>query len=240
MDAPNLELKIEKRQIKRKAAYHHGDLAQSIINSVAKLIEKYHSVDFQLKEVAAMVNTSVPAIYRHFESKQALLVETAIQGYRIQKKFRDFALQKCSDTSLHKLIAIGFAYVAFSREFPGFFMLMKNLETAEILSSKTYVKQRDVTVDTVNSTYLQAVKDGYLKDGDMEVALTFLQSASLGLATMYMVNSIEFFAPRLKNDKFLIEQVYKTAISGLLTEKGHSIIDDALKNPFGNIGGDNG
>lgn len=230
-------LTIEKRQIKKKAAYHHGDLAQSIINSVAKLIEKYRSVDFQLKEVAAMVNTSVPAIYRHFESKQPLLVETAIQGYRIQKKYRDFAIKKNSATSLHKLIAVGFAYVEFSREFPGFFMLMKNLETKEILSSRTYMKQRDETVALVNGLYKSAVDEGYLIEGDMEVALTFLQSASLGLATMYLVNSIEFFAPRLLNDENLISQVYRTAISGILTQKGRLIVDEALISPFVKKGG---
>lgn len=229
-------LTIEKRQIKKKAGYHHGDLAQSIINSVAKLIEKYRSVDFQLKEVAALVNTSVPAIYRHFESKQALLVETAIQGYRIQKKYRDFAISKNNETSLHKLIAVGFAYVEFSREFPGFFMLIKSLETTEILSSKTYARQRDETIALVNGLYNQAVADGFLLDGDLEVALTFLQSASLGLATMYMVNSIEFFAPRLKSDNQLVNQVYKIAISGLLTDKGRAIIDDATKSPFGIAG----
>ncbi len=230
-------LTIEKRQIKKKAAYHHGDLAQSIINSVAKLIEKYRSVDFQLKEVAAMVNTSVPAIYRHFESKQALLVETAIQGYRIQKKYRDFAIKKNSATSLHKLIAVGFAYVEFSREFPGFFMLMKNLETKEILSSRTYMKQRDETIALVNGLYQNAVSDGYIIDGDMEVTLTFLQSASLGLATMYLVNSIEFFAPRLLNDENLVSQVYRTAISGILTQKGRLIVDEALISPFVKKGG---
>ncbi len=230
-------LTIEKRQIKKKAAYHHGDLAQSIINSVAKLIEKYRSVDFQLKEVAAMVNTSVPAIYRHFESKQALLVETAIQGYRIQKKYRDFAIKKNSATSLHKLIAVGFAYVEFSREFPGFFMLMKNLETKEILSSRTYMKQRDETVALVNGLYQNTVSDGYIIDGDMEVTLTFLQSASLGLATMYLVNSIEFFAPSLLNNENLVSSVYRTALSGILTQKGRSIIAEATINPFTKNGG---
>lgn len=230
-------LTIEKRQIKKKAAYHHGDLAQSIINSVAKLIEKYRSVDFQLKEVAAMVNTSVPAIYRHFESKQALLVETAIQGYRIQKKYRDFAIKKNSATSLHKLIAVGFAYVEFSREFPGFFMLMKNLETTEILSSRTYMKQRDETIALVNGLYQNTVSDGYIIDGDMEVTLTFLQSASLGLATMYLVNSIEFFAPSLLNNENLVSSVYRTALSGILTQKGRSIIAEATINPFTKNGG---
>ncbi|HRX73173.1 MAG TPA: helix-turn-helix domain-containing protein [Hyphomonas sp.] len=72
--------------LRKKAGYHHGDLRNAIMEAVANLIAKNRSLDFQLKDVAEMVGTSTPAIYRHFESKQSLLVETAIAGYEIQKQ----------------------------------------------------------------------------------------------------------------------------------------------------------
>ena len=59
-------LKTSSGRVRKKTGYHHGDLRNAIIEAVAKLIAKSHSLDFQLKEVGKMVGTSVPAIYRHF------------------------------------------------------------------------------------------------------------------------------------------------------------------------------
>ena len=129
-------LKSASGRVRKKAGYHHGDLRNSIIDAVSTLIAKSHSLDFQLKEVAKMVGTSVPALYRHFESKQDLLVETAIAGYVLQENYRNYALDHAGDNVLWKLLAVGYAYVHFARSHPGYFLLMKSMETDEILSSE--------------------------------------------------------------------------------------------------------
>ncbi|MEH6715202.1 TetR/AcrR family transcriptional regulator [Parasphingorhabdus flavimaris] len=95
----------------KKIRYHHSDLRNAIIDSVARLIEEKRSLAFQLKEVATLVGTSQPAIYRHFENKAALLVETAVRGYQLQRELREHAIKTTGGTP--------FAYRLLSGSSPG-------------------------------------------------------------------------------------------------------------------------
>ncbi|MCA8894523.1 MAG: helix-turn-helix transcriptional regulator, partial [Amphiplicatus sp.] len=70
---PDAEL-ARNDEIQKKTGYYHGNLRNAIIDAVAQLIGERRSAQFQLKDVAALVGTSQPAIYKHFDSKQALLV----------------------------------------------------------------------------------------------------------------------------------------------------------------------
>ena len=218
--------------IKKKLNYHHGDLKSQILLAVGKLIEKHHSTEFQLREIASLVNTSVPAIYRHFENKQQILVEAAINGYEVQKSFRNLGLNTSNKTALHKLVVIGFAYVAFARAYPGLFMLMKNLETNEILAAQEYARQREETLEVVKKTFQDCIDEGLVENIDSEIALTFLQATSLGFAQMLIGKSMVFFATVHGHDETLISKVYQTAIQGILTTKGKSVLESAIINPF--------
>ncbi|HFC30515.1 MAG TPA: TetR/AcrR family transcriptional regulator, partial [Oceanospirillales bacterium] len=67
-------------KLEKKTGYHHGNLRQSIIHAVALIAQKKRSLDFQLKEIADLVGTSQPAIYKHFTGKKELLTEVAVAG----------------------------------------------------------------------------------------------------------------------------------------------------------------
>jgi|GEM_PF-1307475 AcrR family transcriptional regulator len=232
MDAVVTRYNQKNSKITKKASYHHGDLKRQILLSVGKLIEKHRSTEFQLKDIAEMVNTSVPAIYRHFESRQQLLVETAIVGYEVQKSFRDFGLSKNNATSLHKLLVIGFAYVVFAREYPGLFILMKNLETNQILASQEYIRLREETLQLIKSIFRNCIDEGLIVESDSEIALTFLQATSLGFAQMVIRNSMQFYAPIRGHDQSLLVNIYEMALQGLLTPYGKSVLKSATIDPF--------
>ena len=219
-------------KIRKKSNYHHGDLRSSILLAVGKLIESQRSTEFQLKEVAALVNTSVPAIYRHFESKSHLLVEMAIEGYGLQKSFRDYAMSVNSQTPLHRLIAIGFAYIAFAKEHPGLFILMKNLETPSMLENAHYSRQREETIALVSSIFEECVKEGLFLTQDTEIGMTFLQATSFGFAQMIISKSMNNYAPIHGQDTDLAAKIYELTLRGLLTEKGKALLRGAIIDPF--------
>ena len=225
--------KIQKKlKVTRKSAYHHGNMNDAIIITAANLIKEKKSLDFQLKDIAKIINTSTPAIYRHFENKQDLLVKAAIFGYDLQKKYRDLAFEVHSETPLHKLMAIGFAYIHFSRLHPGFFMLMKNLETKEILSSQGYINQRDFTQNLVRGLIDECINNGIFINDNKEMMITFLQSTTYGIAQMFLLESMPLFAPTQYDDPNFVSQILRHTISSLLTDKGKLHLDDANKNPF--------
>jgi AcrR family transcriptional regulator len=219
-------------EVRKKRAYHHGDLRNSIIGAVAALIGEQRSPNIQLRDVAERVGTSQPAIYKHFESKQHLLVEVAIAGYDLQKQFRDRALALARPSPLHGLLAIGIAYIRFSQLYPGYFLLMKTFETAEILSSPRYQAQREETLEVFGGLVEACFEQGLFRPVGFELAMATLQTAAFGLAHLYIGGQMEFVAPTIHDDPELAGQVYCLSFAGLMTPAGHRLLEEQGTNPF--------
>lgn len=220
------------RDVQKKSGYHHGDLRNSIIDAVAQLIDQRKSLEFHLKDVARLVGTSTPAIYRHFASKQDLLVETAVAGYEFQKAFRTHALEQCAGSPLAQLLSIGYAYVHFAKQCPGFYLLMKNLETDEILSSDRYQEQRDKGLALVRALVKECIETGLFIEIDPDLAMASMQATAFGLAHLYLGNQVAYIAPLLLGDKNLVSQIFTINVGSLLTKQGKQKIGEASRNPF--------
>ncbi|WP_321489901.1 TetR/AcrR family transcriptional regulator [uncultured Hyphomonas sp.] len=219
-------------RVRKKAAYHHGDLRNAIIEAVARLIAKSRSLDFQLKDVGKMVGTSAPAIYRHFESKQDLLVETAIAGYVLQENYRNYALQQAGDMALSRLLAIGYAYVHFARSHPGYFLLMKSMETEEILSSATYQAQREKTVSLMDELVSRCIEERYFIEAERDLVVAALQAAAFGIANLYTADQLRYVAPTLIGREDIVSRLFKISIRAVLSEKGLRAIETVPDDPF--------
>jgi AcrR family transcriptional regulator len=204
----------------KKTSYHHGNLRESIINAVAQLIKEKRGLNFQLKEVAELVGTSQPAIYKHFDSKKALLTEVAVAGYQLQAKLRDKALESIKGSPLAKMKAIGRSYMDFAQNYPGYFLLIKNLETKEILSSKRYLAVRKKTIDVIHSTTIQCMDEGLFVQMDLQLAVTTLNAAVYGLAHLYITNQMSMISTKEISTHDFLEMVIDLHIKSLLSEKG--------------------
>ncbi len=204
----------------KKTSYHHGDLRQSIINAVAHLIREKKGLNFQLKEVAELVGTSQPAIYKHFDGKKELLTEVAVAGYQLQTKFREDSLAKVSKNPLAQMKSIGQSYLEFAQKYPGYFLLIKNLETKEILSSKRYLAERQKTIKIITSTTQKCISEGLFISVDLQVALTALNAAVIGLAHLYITGQTSLLSTDKINMQEFLAQVLDLHISSLLSEKG--------------------
>jgi AcrR family transcriptional regulator len=69
--------------MKRKGAYHHGNLRQALVDAGLELIEKKGTTALTLRAVAERVGVSSAAPYRHFASREALLAAIAEEGFRL-------------------------------------------------------------------------------------------------------------------------------------------------------------
>ena len=66
-----------------KRGYHHGNLRQALIEAVLTLIEVKGPTGFTLSEAAKVAGVTPAAVYRHFEGREDLIAEVALQGYEI-------------------------------------------------------------------------------------------------------------------------------------------------------------
>ncbi|MFN3937400.1 MAG: TetR/AcrR family transcriptional regulator [Gemmobacter sp.] len=107
-----------------KQGYHHGNLRQELVDAALRLIEEKGPAGFTLSEAAREAGVTPAAVYRHFEGREDLIAECAIQGYGIFADLMEHAFNDGKPSALAAFEATGRAYLAFARRFPGHYMAM--------------------------------------------------------------------------------------------------------------------
>lgn len=107
-----------------KRGYHHGNLRQALVDAALLLIEEKGPTGFTLSEAAKQAGVTPAAVYRHFEGREDLIAEAALQGYEIFGDLMEFAYQSGQPSALQAFEATGRAYLAFARRYPGHYIAM--------------------------------------------------------------------------------------------------------------------
>lgn len=107
-----------------KRGYHHGNLRRALVDACLKLIEAKGPTGFTLSEAAREAGVTPAAVYRHFEGREDLIAEAALQGYDIFADLMDFAYAKGQPSALKAFESTGRAYLAFARKYPGHYVAM--------------------------------------------------------------------------------------------------------------------
>lgn len=107
-----------------KRGYHHGNLRQALVDAALQLIEARGPTGFTLSEAAKQAGVTPAAVYRHFEGREDLIAEAALQGYEIFGDLMEYAYQSRQPSALQAFEATGRAYLAFARKYPGHYIAM--------------------------------------------------------------------------------------------------------------------
>ncbi len=107
-----------------KRGYHHGNLRQALVDAALRLIELRGPTGFTLSEAAKQAGVTPAAVYRHFEGREDLIAEAALQGYEIFGDLMEYAYQNGQPSALQAFEATGRAYLAFARRYPGHYIAM--------------------------------------------------------------------------------------------------------------------
>ncbi len=107
-----------------KAGYHHGNLKQALVDAALELIAERGPSGFTLSEAAKAAGVTPAAVYRHFHGREDLIAECAVQGFAIFADLMDYAFDEGQPTALKGFEAVGRAYLAFARRYPGHYMAM--------------------------------------------------------------------------------------------------------------------
>lgn len=107
-----------------RRAYHHGDLRKAALEQALQHINRTRDVSFTLRELASSLGVSSTALYRHFDSKLALLAAVAEEGYKELLRRFDADASARQDVALEFMASRGEAYVQFAVAFPAHFRVM--------------------------------------------------------------------------------------------------------------------
>ncbi|MCC1493610.1 TetR/AcrR family transcriptional regulator [Cognatishimia sp. F0-27] len=107
-----------------KRGYHHGNLREALVSSALTLIEEKGPTGFTLSEAAKQAGVTPAAVYRHFDGREDLIAEAALQGYQIFAELMEYAFETGQPSALAAFEATGRAYLAFARRYPGHYIAM--------------------------------------------------------------------------------------------------------------------
>ena len=107
-----------------KGAYHHGDLGRALVAAAAEIITAEGVDALTLREVGRRVGVSRTALYRHFDSKAALLARIAQEGFRRLRLDLEAAQGAAGGSGVEPLVAMAEAYVRFGAEHPSPYQVM--------------------------------------------------------------------------------------------------------------------
>jgi AcrR family transcriptional regulator len=105
----------------KNSTYHHGDLPAALIAAAAVEIERIGYENLSLRELAASLDVSRAAPYRHFADRRAVLAALATEGFERLAGIYGNATGKTPEM---RLAFSGRAYLAFAAERPQLFRLM--------------------------------------------------------------------------------------------------------------------
>jgi AcrR family transcriptional regulator len=106
-----------------KRAYHHGDLAATLVEAAVSLLKEKGPASLSLREVARVAGVSHGAPAHHFGDKIGLLTAVATEGHR-QLAVALKLSQTRKRSARSRLLAAGEAYVLFAVTQPAFFSIM--------------------------------------------------------------------------------------------------------------------
>ena len=141
----------------RASRYHHGNLKEDLVNKVVRLVERSGSIDFTVRELAQACGVSIAAVYRHYSSKNDLLVEVARLGFSmLHRAFAQAGQPPQPGDPPDRLGRIGRAYVQFAVEYEGYFRVMFSRTLTGLHEFARIAEIRDATFLTLVASLAEA------------------------------------------------------------------------------------
>jgi AcrR family transcriptional regulator len=104
-------------------AYHHGDLKSSLRDAARAILEEEGLNALSLRSVARRAGVSHAAPYRHYQSREAMLADIAVEGLERLRAELAQAASIPGDSS-ERVVRLGGAYLRFASRHAGLLRLI--------------------------------------------------------------------------------------------------------------------
>ncbi len=117
---------------KDRNQYHHGNLAESLLDAVDQLASQFGLEAVTLRACAKLVGVSPSSAFRHYADKRALLTAFATRALQQLAETMATASERAVEQGDNPFHAVGLAYVEFAIDKPAFFRAMWSEETVYV------------------------------------------------------------------------------------------------------------
>jgi len=126
------------RRTREHRAYHHGNLAESLLNAVDELATQFGLEAVTLRGCAKLAGVAPSSAFRHYADKRALLTAFATRALHQLSDAMGTASAQARKEGANAFSAVGLAYIEFALDKPAFFRAMWR-EEAIYSNDKDYV-----------------------------------------------------------------------------------------------------
>jgi len=128
---------MEQRKSPKKGRYHHGNLAESLLDAVDEIASQFGLEAVTLRACAKRVGVSPSSAFRHYTDKRALLTAFATRAlHELCQAMTEATPENDPDQNPDNgegesdaFTAVGLAYIRFAIDKPAFFRAMWREET---------------------------------------------------------------------------------------------------------------
>ena len=205
-----------------KKAYHHGNLAESLLNAVDHLATQFGLEAVTLRGCAKLVGVSPSSAFRHYADKRALLTAFATRALHQLSAAMGEAKQEANQQNSNAFHGVGMAYIQFALDKPAFFRAMWREETIYV-NDPDYIKAAEELSKHLKGGFADTIIDDDPAKFSSQELLAW--SAVHGLANLFVDGPVakgETKAEKLLRAAGMIEAL-APAFNDLATYKGTSM-----------------
>jgi len=147
-----------KRDKSGKKAYHHGNLAESLLNAVDQLASQFGFEAVTLRGCAKLVGVSPSSAFRHYVDKRALLTAFATRALHQLSDAMAAAKHTALQEETNAFYAVGLAYIEFALDKPAFFRAMWR-EEAIYSNDEEYVAAANQLSAHLRGGFAETIED---------------------------------------------------------------------------------
>ncbi len=198
-----------------KAAYHHGDLRRGLLDAALELVATHGVRGFTLREAARLANVSHNAPYRHFPSRDHLLVALAVEGQGLLLE----ALRTAARTDDHRerIVRLGVAYMEFAMSRAAHFRVMFSSDVANQRTPEL-TAARNATFEYFESELRASERAGVIRGNSVQKHALVGWSALHGAAMLVLDGVLDNTAVAARRKP---REIARLVLETLLTGIGH-------------------
>lgn len=175
-----------------KPAYHHGNLKPALIAAALKEISREGPEGFSLRGVARRAGVSAPAVYRHFEDKDALLAAVALECQERLAAEVDGASAHAPPDVLEQFRATGIALVKFAAAYPEHYRAMC---LPGVFANTEAARRRERALEEQRAAIEAAIARGEIADLPIDDVMLTANAIVTGLAQMIIEGQLGDVSP---------------------------------------------
>lgn len=201
---------MKNESAKKISTYHHGNLKEELLQTATEMIDKEGIDAITLRDLTQRLGTSRTAVYRHFTSKEDLILGVIEKGYEQLDRMFTPIFEDRTQSVAQRFNAMARAYLDFAIEHPNLYRL---------LFGDKYHQEREELCDYKDesqATGLYALI-GLLVEGQEEGSIAQVNpmvQAAMAWASIHGLASLLIDGHLMMSDN--MEVIYEYSIEALL------------------------